>query len=287
MKFLNSYSLKLTMCMPPVPIGGGICILAFSGGRLMLNRFTKWIHGKEGEELSLDLENIPEHIAVIMDGNGRWARKRGLPRIAGHHAGMKTVKEITRAADEIGVKVLTLYAFSTENWKRPKDEVEYLMRLPQEYILTELEELIEQNVQVRMLGNQEQLPHYTVEAVMEAWDKTKSNTGLILNFALNYGSRDEMIQAIQGVARDVESGKMSIEEIKEDTFQRHLFTTGLPDPDLLIRTSGEIRLSNFMLWQLAYAELYFSEVYWPDFTRDEFYKAIVEYQRRNRRYGAL
>ncbi len=253
----------------------------------MLNRFTKWIHGKEGEELSLDLEKIPEHIAVIMDGNGRWARKRGLPRIAGHHAGMKTVKEITRAADEIGVKVLTLYAFSTENWKRPKDEVEYLMRLPQEYILTELEELIEQNVQVRMLGNQEQLPHYTVEAVMEAWDKTKSNTGLILNFALNYGSRDEMIQAIQGVARDVESGKMSIEEIKEDTFQRHLFTTGLPDPDLLIRTSGEIRLSNFMLWQLAYAELYFSEVYWPDFTRDEFYKAIVEYQRRNRRYGAL
>lgn len=275
------------MYMPLVPIGRGICILVFSGGRLMLNRFTKWIHGKEGEELSLDLEKIPEHIAVIMDGNGRWAKKRGLPRIAGHRAGMKTVKEITRAADEIGIKVLTLYAFSTENWKRPKDEVEYLMRLPQEYILTELEELIEQNVQVRTLGNQDQLPHYTLEAVMEARDKTKNNTGLILNFALNYGSRGEMIQAIQGIAKDIQSGDMSVDEITEDSFQRHLYTAGLPDPDLLIRTSGEIRLSNFMLWQLAYAELYFSEVYWPDFSRDEFYKAIAEYQGRNRRYGAL
>jgi len=253
----------------------------------MLNRFTKWVQGNGGDSVSIDLENIPQHIAIIMDGNGRWARKRGLPRIAGHRAGMKTVKEITRTASDLGVKILTLYAFSTENWKRPKDEVEYLMRLPQEYLLTELEELIQQNVQVRMLGNQDQLPNYTLEAVKQAQVKTQGNTGLILNFALNYGSRDEMLHAIQNIACDVGSGKLSSEEITEDVFNHYLYTAGLPDPDLLIRTSGEIRLSNFMLWQLAYAEMFFSEVLWPDFSKEEFLQAIYEYQHRNRRYGAL
>ncbi|WP_240675701.1 isoprenyl transferase [Ammoniphilus sp. CFH 90114] len=245
------------------------------------------MQGKDGEQLTLDLDNIPKHIAIIMDGNGRWAKKRGLPRVAGHRAGMKTVKEITRAADDIGVKALTLYAFSTENWKRPKDEVEYLMRLPQEYLLTELKELIEQNVQVRMLGNKDQLPDYTIKAVLEAQEKTKNNTGLILNFALNYGSRDEMLHAIRCIADEVKKGNLDVEGITEKAMERHLFTVGLPDPDLLIRTSGEVRLSNFMLWQLAYSELYFSEVYWPDFNRDEFYKAIYEYQHRNRRYGGV
>jgi len=253
----------------------------------MLNRFTKWVQGNGEESVSIDLENIPQHIAIIMDGNGRWARKRGLPRIAGHRAGMKTVREITRTASDIGVKVLTLYAFSTENWKRPKDEVDFLMRLPQEYLLTELEELIEQNVQVRMLGNQDQLPNYTLDAVRQAQEKTKDNTGLILNFALNYGSRDEMLHAIQKIAFDVGSGKITSEEITEDVFNHYLYTAGLPDPDLLIRTSGEIRLSNFMLWQLAYAEMFFSEVLWPDFSKEEFLQAIYEYQHRNRRYGAL
>lgn len=253
----------------------------------MLNRFTKWIQGTEGEPITFDHENIPQHIAIIMDGNGRWAKRRGLPRIAGHRAGMKTVKEITRAANDIGVKVLTLYAFSTENWKRPKDEVEYLMRLPQEYLLTELEELIEQNVQVRMLGKPDQLPNYTLEAVHQAHEKTKKNTGLILNFALNYGSRDEMLYAIQKVAKDVQDGKLDAEEITESKFSDYLYTAGLPDPDLLIRTSGEIRLSNFMLWQLAYAEMFFSDVNWPDFSKEEFYQAIYAYQHRNRRYGAL
>ena len=253
----------------------------------MLNRFTKWIQGNEGESISFDPENIPQHIAIIMDGNGRWARKRALPRIAGHRAGMKTVKEITRLASDLGVKILTLYAFSTENWKRPKDEVDYLMRLPQEYLLTELEELIEQNVQVRMLGNRDQLPHYTLEAVSQAQEKTKENTGLILNFALNYGSRDEMLYAIQRIAVDVQAGKVASEEITEHVFSNYLYTAGLSDPDLLIRTSGEIRLSNFMLWQLAYAEMFFSEVLWPDFSKEEFLKAIYEYQHRNRRYGAL
>nr|WP_134700405.1 isoprenyl transferase [Ammoniphilus sp. YIM 78166] len=253
----------------------------------MLNRITKWMQGKEGEGLSLDLDNIPQHIAIIMDGNGRWAKKRGLPRVAGHRAGMKTVKEITRAADDIGVKALTLYAFSTENWKRPKDEVEYLMRLPQEYLLSELNELIEQNVQVRMLGNKDQLPDYTMNAVFEAQEKTKQNTGLVLNFALNYGSRDEMLHAIRCIAQEVKNDNLDIQDISEQTMNQYLFTEGLPDPDLLIRTSGEVRLSNFMLWQLAYSELWFSEVYWPDFTREEFYQAIFEYQHRSRRYGGV
>jgi undecaprenyl diphosphate synthase len=257
----------------------------------MLNRITKWMQGKENasdsQGISLDPENIPQHIAIIMDGNGRWAKKRGLPRVAGHRAGMKTVKEITRVANDLGVKILTLYAFSTENWKRPKDEVEYLMKLPQEYLLTELQELIERNVQVRMLGNPEQLPDYTISAVMEANERTKNNTGLILNFALNYGSRDELLHAFQQISTDVLHAKLAVEDVTEDLVGNYLYTKGLPDPDLLIRTSGEVRLSNFMLWQLAYAEMYFSEVYWPDFTKDELYKAIYEYQHRQRRYGSV
>ncbi|HJV46711.1 MAG TPA: isoprenyl transferase [Bacillota bacterium] len=257
----------------------------------MLNRITKWMQGKEpvleGEEISLDPKNIPQHIAIIMDGNGRWAKKRGLPRVAGHRAGMKTVKEITRVADDIGVKILTLYAFSTENWKRPKDEVEYLMKLPQEYLLTELEELIQRNVQVRMLGNPAQLPNYTVDAVMEAKERTKNNTGLILNFALNYGSRDELLHAVQQISLAVQDQKLAVDKITEELISDYLYTKGLPDPDLLIRTSGEVRLSNFMLWQLAYAEMCFSDVYWPDFGPEDLYKAIKEYQNRQRRYGAV
>ncbi|RKD24689.1 isoprenyl transferase [Ammoniphilus oxalaticus] len=253
----------------------------------MLNRFSKWIQGQESESFPLDLDKIPSHIAIIMDGNGRWARKRGLPRVAGHRAGMRTVREITRAASDLGVKYLTLYAFSTENWKRPKDEVEFLMRLPQEYLLTELEELIEQNVQVRMLGKQEQLPNDTLDAVYQAQERTKENTGLILNFALNYGSRDELLHAIQQIASEAQSGNLNPEDITAQALNRFLYTAGMPDPDLLIRTSGELRLSNFMLWQLAYAEMFFCEVLWPDFSKEEFYKAISEYQHRNRRYGAL
>ena len=256
----------------------------------MLKRFTKWIKGKETydpEKSILDQSKIPKHIAIIMDGNGRWAKRRGLPRVAGHRAGMKTVRGITRIADELGVKILTLYAFSTENWKRPRDEVEYLMKLPQEFLLTELKELIERNVQVRILGNQDQLPSHTVKAVLEVQERTKNNTGLILNFALNYGSRDEMMYAIRGIAQDVKAGKLGIDEITEETMGNHLFTKGLPDPDLLIRTSGEVRLSNFMLWQVAYSELWFTDVYWPDFSREHLMEAIYEFQHRNRRFGAL
>ncbi|MNZ64945.1 Ditrans,polycis-undecaprenyl-diphosphate synthase [compost metagenome] len=233
------------------------------------------------------IENVPEHVAIIMDGNGRWAKDRGLPRMAGHHSGMKAVKRITMAANRLGVKYLTLYAFSTENWKRPKAEVDFLMKLPQQFLEIELDELIANNVQVRMMGHKEDLPSYTLSAVEEAVVKTANNTGLVLNFALNYGSRMEMLEAVKEIAAEVKQGRLDIQEIDENTMSERLLSKGLPDPDLLIRTSGELRLSNFMMWQLAYSELWFTNVYWPEFTEKHFEEAISEYQRRARRYGGL
>ncbi|WP_123040075.1 isoprenyl transferase [Cohnella candidum] len=232
-------------------------------------------------------DNIPRHVAVIMDGNGRWAKSRGLPRIAGHHNGMKAVKRIAKAADRIGVEVLTLYAFSTENWKRPKAEVEFLMKLPQEFLSIELEELIENNVQVRMMGQLDSLPDHTLAAVNEAVRRTEGNTGLILNFALNYGSRAEMVEAARSLAREAARHELDPESIDDEAFSKRLLTAGLPDPDLLIRTSGELRLSNFMLWQLAYSEFWFTDIYWPEFTEQHLFAAVREYQRRARRYGGL
>jgi undecaprenyl diphosphate synthase len=249
------------------------------------NWFGKQKQDSENPPVSGD--NIPKHVAIIMDGNGRWARKRGLPRIAGHHAGMKTVKRITVAANDIGVEILTLYAFSTENWKRPRDEVEFLMKLPQEFLSLELQELIDNNVQVRMTGWKEGLPDFTLAAVEEAIRKTKDNTGLILNFALNYGSRLEMVEGMRRLAIDVRDGKLAAADISEELFKGYLQTADYPDPDLLIRTSGEQRLSNFMLWQLAYSEFWFTSLYWPDFNEEQFYKAVGEYQLRARRYGGL
>lgn len=236
---------------------------------------------------AMALENVPEHVAIIMDGNGRWAKDRGLPRMAGHHSGMKAVKRVTMAADRLGVKYLTLYAFSTENWKRPKAEVDFLMKLPQQFLEIELEELIANNVQVRMMGHKEDLPSFTISAVEEAIVKTANNTGLVLNFALNYGSRMEMLDAIKNIAAEVQQGHLSIDDIDDKVMADRLLTSGMPDPDLLIRTSGELRLSNFMMWQLAYSELWFMDVYWPEFTEKHFHEAILEYQRRARRYGGL
>ncbi|TVY10625.1 isoprenyl transferase [Paenibacillus cremeus] len=252
--------------------------------------FKKWFGSKtEGAEIAAQLssDNVPNHVAVIMDGNGRWAQKRGLPRVAGHHSGMKNVKKITMAANDIGVQVLTMYAFSTENWKRPKEEVEYLMKLPLEFFPKEIEELIANNVQIRMTGWKESLPDYTLKAIQDAIDQTKHNTGLILNFALNYGSRKEMLSGIQQLVRDAKDQKINPEDIDDAMFSKYLLTDPLPDPDLLIRTSGELRISNFMLWQLAYSELYFTELCWPEFTEAHFYEAVKEYQRRARRYGGL
>ncbi|MGG6311155.1 isoprenyl transferase [Paenibacillus macerans] len=246
-----------------------------------------WKKKKRPASVSLSPDNIPKHVAIIMDGNGRWARRLGLPRIVGHRTGMKAVKRATIAADELGISVLTLYAFSTENWKRPKDEVDFLMSLPQEFLAIELEELIEKNVQVRMMGHTDELPRHTIAAMKEAIERTKHNTGLILNFALNYGSRRELTECVKDIARQVQDGKLTVEEITADTIESRLLSAGLPEPDLLIRTSGELRLSNFMLWQTAYSELWFTEIYWPDFGKEHLTEAVAEYQRRTRRYGGL
>ena len=235
----------------------------------------------------IDLSSVPSHIAIIMDGNGRWAKKRGLPRIAGHHEGMKVVRKIVKASNELGIKALTLYAFSTENWKRPKTEVEYLMKLPEEFLGTFLPELVDENVQVRIMGNKDQLPSHTLRAINKAMNDTKQNDGLILNFALNYGSRYEIIEGIKQLIKDEKNGKIDIDDINEEMFSNYLMSNDLAEPDLLIRTSGEIRLSNFMLWQLAYAEFWFTDVLWPDFEKKHFFQAIVEYQRRARRFGGV
>ncbi len=232
-------------------------------------------------------EQIPGHIAIIMDGNGRWAKKRSLPRVAGHHEGMKVVRKVTRLANQLGVKTLTLYAFSTENWKRPKPEVEYLMKLPEEFLGTFLPELMEENVRVEMIGDKELLPAHTKKAVEKAMNDTKDNDGLILNFALNYGSRAEILHAVQKVLQDAKKGKIDENSLDEALFSSYLMTKGLPDPDLLIRTSGEIRLSNFMLWQLAYTEFWFTDVLWPDFSEEHFLQAIATYQKRSRRFGGV
>ncbi|MCW3490853.1 isoprenyl transferase [Dethiobacter alkaliphilus] len=230
---------------------------------------------------------IPQHVAIIMDGNGRWASHRGLPRTAGHHAGMVALRRTIRSADELGIKVLTVYAFSTENWSRPKREVDFLMRLPKEFLRTDLPELIEKNVKVVMVGSADGLPRHTREAVDEAMAATAQNTGMILNFALNYGSRAEIIHAMRDIAAKSASGLISPGDIDEQTVDNHLYTADLPDPDLLIRPSGEIRLSNFLLWQLAYAELWFTDVYWPDFDRRHLLEAIEAYQNRDRRFGGI
>jgi len=258
------------------------------GGTMMIERLWAKLSKSSQQPASLQtFDKVPEHVAIIMDGNGRWAKDRGLPRIAGHHTGMKAVKRITVAADRLGIKYLSLYAFSTENWKRPKAEVDFLMKLPQEFLSIELEELIANNVQVRMMGSKEGLPQHTLAAVEEAVRKTANNTGLVLNFALNYGSRSEMLEAVKRIAAEVQEDKLSIADINEQTMDDRLLTCGMPDPDLLIRTSGELRLSNFMMWQLAYSELLFVDIYWPEFTEAHFYDAINEYQRRVRRYGGL
>lgn len=258
----------------------------------MFNKIRPWKNQKNSSTLRDKIEKIkkmpiPEHVAIIMDGNGRWAKKRALPRIAGHHEGMKVVRKTTRLASKLGIKTLTLYAFSTENWKRPKNEVEYIMKLPEEFLATFLPELIEENVQVKMMGYKDQLPIHTLRAIERAIEDTKNNTGLVLNFALNYGSRAEILDAVKQVINDCKSGIMKETELDEKVFSSYLMTSRIADPDLLIRTSGEIRLSNFMLWQLAYTELWFTEVLWPDFNEDQLLEAIEAFQNRQRRFGGV
>lgn len=233
------------------------------------------------------LENPPEHVAIIMDGNGRWASKKGLPRIAGHKEGMSVVQRIVRAAVDYDVKVLTLYAFSTENWKRPKPEVDFLMKLPKDFSHIYLPDMIENNVRIETIGEFDALPPHTKNAINHAKESTKDNDGLLLNFALNYGSRYEMVRAIKSIAAGVRDEELTIDSIDEELIGNCLYTKTLRDPDLLIRTSGEQRLSNFLLWQSAYTEFWFTDVLWPDFNKAIFKEALLDYQQRIRRYGGV
>ncbi len=231
--------------------------------------------------------NMPAHIAVIMDGNGRWAKKRGLPRILGHRQGVKAVKKVVRIAGEIGVKYLTLYTFSTENWKRPKREISAIMKLLGETTRRELAELLENNVRLIATGDIGKLPEKRRDILLDAINKTMNNTGLVLNLALNYSGRTEIIEAVRGIVRDIVDGRISPDSIDDAMFAGYLQTNGLPDPDLLIRTSGEMRISNFLIWQTSYTELYVTDVLWPDFNENDFLLAIREFQKRERRFGKV
>ena len=235
----------------------------------------------------IDSEKLPKHIAIIMDGNGRWAKKRFLPRNFGHQEGMERVIEIAGAAANLGIESLSLYAFSTENWKRPIDEVQGLMKILVQYIKKELDKLHNNNIKIQIMGDIEKLPLLAKEEVERAIKKTSGNTKMILNIGLNYGGRDEIIFGVKNILKDIKMGKMTVEELNAENFSDYLYTKGQHDPDLLIRPSGELRLSNFMLYQLAYAEFYFSDILWPDFTEKQLLLAILDYQKRNRRFGGI
>jgi len=233
----------------------------------------------------LDTAALPRHIAIIMDGNGRWAQQQGKPRIMGHRAGVESVQDIVRAARELGIGVLTLYAFSTENWKRPPLEVQTLMGLLKTFLESELTTMVLNNVSLRCLGQKDRIPAEVREVLERVIRETAGNSGLILNLALSYGGRNEITQAVQAIARKCTDGLLSPEAIDETVLAQHLYTGGLPDPDLLIRTGGETRLSNFLLWQASYAELYFTEILWPDFRKQNLLAAILDFQKRQRRFG--
>ncbi|MFP4024675.1 MAG: isoprenyl transferase [Thiohalospira sp.] len=233
----------------------------------------------------IDSNNLPEHIAIIMDGNGRWAQKKGNSRIFGHKNGVKAVRDTVEAAGELGVKYLTLYAFSTENWSRPKQEVDALMSLLVTTINSETDTLIKNNVRLLTIGDINDLPEDVKKNLNNLKNKTANNTGLSLVLALNYSARWEIINAVKNILKDVKHKELDIEKIDNNFFEQYLNTRGMPDPDLLIRTSGEYRISNFLIWQIAYAELYFTDVLWPDYRRDDLYRAILDYQKRERRFG--
>ena len=246
--------------------------------------------GKPSREDSLrelDLGRLPRHVAIIMDGNGRWAAKRRLPRVAGHRAGADAVRRTVETAARLGLECLTLYAFSTENWKRPRYEIRALMDLLVEYLANELNSLKKNNIQFRMIGRSEELHISVLEQIRKGELATFQNTGLRLNIALNYGGRAELVDALRRVAREVAAGRLRPEDVDEATIARNLYTGSMPDPDLLIRTSGEMRISNFLLWQIAYAEIHVTETLWPDFSERDLLAALIDYQKRDRRYGRV
>jgi len=234
---------------------------------------------------TIDLERLPKHIAIIMDGNGRWAKKNGMGRFMGHKEGVVSVRKISEVAGQLGIDYLTLYTFSTENWNRPKEEIDALMSLMVTVIKNESEDLMTNNVRLNVIGDIKRLPPETRKNLINVKEKTNKNTGLNLTLAISYSSRWELTEAAKKISKAVKNGSLNIEQINEKTISKNLSTRGVPDPDLLIRTGGERRISNYLLWQLAYAELYFTDVYWPDFREEDFYAAIVDYQNRERRFG--
>jgi undecaprenyl diphosphate synthase len=234
-----------------------------------------------------DLKSIPRHIAIIMDGNGRWAKERGLPRTEGHRRGSESVRKVVEACGELGVEFLTLYAFSSENWKRPKREVDALMRLLQQFLKSKTPEMMKQNVRLQAIGRLHDLPAECQAELHRSITKTAENTGLTLILALSYGGREEIIDGVKSLLESVERGHLDKAMIDGEVFSKHLYTRYYPDPDLLIRTSGELRLSNFLLWQLSYTEFYVTEKLWPDFGREELIQALIDYGRRHRRFGAV
>lgn len=256
------------------------------GGEIM---FKLWKQNKEkiDSKDQVALDRLPRHIAIIMDGNGRWAQKRALPRSMGHRAGVEALRKVVKSCSRLGIEVLTVYAFSTENWRRPKDEVGVLMTLLTEYLKKELEELHRNKVVIRAIGGLKDLPQEAQRELEKSMKRTCNNSGLILNLALNYGGRYEIIDAVKRLSTDVLSGRQRVENIDEARFSEALFTHGLPDPDLLIRTSGEMRLSNFLLWQLAYTEIVVVDEFWPDFGEEILLEAIKTYQKRDRRFGGI
>ncbi|MEH2260487.1 isoprenyl transferase [Nostoc sp.] len=241
------------------------------------------------QDLPTDLkrELLPQHVAVIMDGNGRWAKRQGLPRIMGHKRGVDALKDLLRCCQDWGIQALTAYAFSTENWKRPQEEVDFLMTLFQRVLRQELREMVEENVQIKFVGNLQDLPRSLQQEISRSMEETKDNRGIRFSVATNYGGRQEILQACQAIAKQVQQGMLQPNEINEQVFESHLYTAGITDPDLLIRTSGEMRLSNFLLWQMAYGEIYITDALWPDFDRAEFHRALCAYQQRERRFGKV
>ena len=231
--------------------------------------------------------NLPTHVAIIMDGNGRWAKERGLPRVEGHRQGAESVKTVVKAAGELGIKFITLYAFSVENWNRPKDEVDTLMKYLLRFLKRELGEMSKNNMRLQAIGQIWRLPENVQEQLAKSIEATAKNNGITLTLALSYGGRTEIVDAVRQIAQEVKAGKLDAGEINEQVIAHHLYTHGTPDPDLLIRTSGEMRVSNFLLWQISYAEFVITKTLWPDFGKREFYAALEEYSQRQRRYGAV
>ncbi|HBS59552.1 MAG TPA: isoprenyl transferase [Firmicutes bacterium] len=258
--------------------------------------FKKWFGSKSNRRTPedggspahlIDKNRIPKHIAIIMDGNGRWAQKRGMPRAFGHRAGVEALRDTVKLCSELGVQILTVYAFSTENWKRPKEEVNMLMNLLIEYLQKEVDELHNQRVQVRFVGETGSLPQPVQREIARARDITGKNQGLILNIAVNYGGRKEIVEGVKKIYQDLAAGMLTLAEVDDRLFANYLYTGGLADPDLLIRPSGDYRVSNFLLWQLAYTEFWFSDILWPDFSRQDLMQAIHDFQCRDRRFGGL